>query len=596
MGWGLRVLGLLLGQGLGHAEQRLCLRDGANRLPGGRHQMGMAYLDSTDLLLFAGGFFDQEGYLTDRLDVMHGIGEGSGPKADNLSMARTDVATEVTRSALYLAGGCGSKGNAGKPLPVQACWPTDTVDIYAVVPKKGPVQLKQTAGYKLCEDKYAATAAVFYTGSGDEGQQWAPTPHVMIAGGIVPAEAPGEGPHMYKATDTVDIIREDSIGPDGSVKASFLPVQRLPIPRFGLNSCCFKHKCIMAGGMVNLDGYFSDRVDVWDGRVWAWTAEHALAEARISMASVTVEVKLAEGVSNVAFLAGGMAAGGPSFLIDVYNFDTDRWLPRMSLPSVSGPCSAVLLARDLALFTSHDGAVDVFNGSTLCWTSYRMSGSLVGEGIAGRSEEWYFNDEYSRPEGPEPEGVQGVAFIGGGLLPAGAGLSTSVRELRWIDGNLCGEGGQPLTELKKMCGSIQEGDIPGAFAPTNPAQGPAVPAGPPGAKGGKWNTTHRIVLYAIIGTLAVVISYMLSATLILRRVEGFWRLPVGGGACDISCRAIRKMLRSIKATITGQQHAYKSIDEKATGSDEKAEEIDNIEAVDHGKLFAAHAITAASYR
>ncbi len=57
---------------------------------------------------------------------------------------------------------------------------------------------------------------VFFTGVVDEtdSDQWPPTAHVLVAGGIVPTGDPqlggaGGGVQQYTATATVDILRED---------------------------------------------------------------------------------------------------------------------------------------------------------------------------------------------------------------------------------------------------------------------------------------------------------------------------------------------------------------------------------------------------
>jgi hypothetical protein len=49
---------------------------------------------------------------------------------------------------------------------------------------------------------------------------------------------------------------QEAVKRDGHVRISSLPVQRLPQPRFDMSSCCWKHTCVFAGGLVNLDGYF----------------------------------------------------------------------------------------------------------------------------------------------------------------------------------------------------------------------------------------------------------------------------------------------------------------------------------------------------
>jgi hypothetical protein len=49
-----------------------------------------------------------------------------------------------------------------------------------------------------------------------------------------------------------------------------------------------------------------------------------------------------------------------------------RWLPPMSLPTVRGRCQGVTLGVDAAMFVADTGEADVFNSTTLCWTSYKV--------------------------------------------------------------------------------------------------------------------------------------------------------------------------------------------------------------------------------
>jgi 3D (Asp-Asp-Asp) domain-containing protein len=61
--------------------------------------------------------------------------------------------------------------------------------------------------------QYAATTGVFWTGTDDSGSNsdspWATTPHVIVAGGIVHVNS-SDTSGLYKATDTIDILREVS--------------------------------------------------------------------------------------------------------------------------------------------------------------------------------------------------------------------------------------------------------------------------------------------------------------------------------------------------------------------------------------------------
>jgi 3D (Asp-Asp-Asp) domain-containing protein len=65
----------------------------------------------------------------------------------------------------------------------------------------------------VCFEQYAATTGVFWTGTDDSGTNsespWATTPHVIVAGGIVHVNS-SDTSGLYKATDTIDILREVS--------------------------------------------------------------------------------------------------------------------------------------------------------------------------------------------------------------------------------------------------------------------------------------------------------------------------------------------------------------------------------------------------
>ncbi|CAM9866959.1 unnamed protein product, partial [Choristocarpus tenellus] len=117
---------------------------------------------------------------------------------------------------------------------------------------------------RLNEPKYATSVGVFWTGGKDTSDNWSPTPHVLVAGGIIALGDPGQ----YTSTATVDILREEGVDPvSGKVSVTALPVQWIPNPpRFEMATCCFKHSCVLAGGRTSLgDIYHSDRADVWDG-------------------------------------------------------------------------------------------------------------------------------------------------------------------------------------------------------------------------------------------------------------------------------------------------------------------------------------------
>ncbi|CAN0250085.1 unnamed protein product, partial [Discosporangium mesarthrocarpum] len=118
-----------------------------------------------------------------------------------------------------------------------------------------------------------------------------------------------------------------------------LPVQRIPNPpRFEMTSCCFKHQCAVAGGRTSLgQSYHSDRVDVWDGRSWSFASwgEHTLSEGRRAMGAAVLEVTLGEGNQRaVGMFVGGLSNNGLSQMVDVFDFQAGRVLPRMLAPTV----------------------------------------------------------------------------------------------------------------------------------------------------------------------------------------------------------------------------------------------------------------------
>lgn len=45
---------------------------------------------------------------------------------------------------------------------------------------------------------------------------------------------------------------------------------------------------------------------------------------------------------------------------------------------LSGPTQGVSISRQAAAFVSEDGHIDIFNGRTLCWTSYKVGGAATG--------------------------------------------------------------------------------------------------------------------------------------------------------------------------------------------------------------------------
>ncbi|CAN0152531.1 unnamed protein product, partial [Ectocarpus sp. 12 AP-2014] len=365
----------------------------------------------------------------------------------SLGVARTDMGAGGTSSAVFFAGGCGMEdvgddnqpetqssgptivqGGGGEfgggvavevppgadpdvPLLLKNCQATDAVDVFLVgnggggggdgaQGGKGKLSLLPPDAVRLCEPKYAATVGVFFTGSPDEGDPsaWAPTAHVLVAGGIIPTGG-GEGGGQYTATSTVDIFRHDGIDEaTGEAKVATLPVPRLPNPpRFEMTSCCFKHQCVFAGGRVSMGeggaGFNSDRAEVWDGSTWSFATwgEHTLSEPRHLMGSAVIEISTGSEKRTVGMFAGGVSNTGDSSMVDLFDFDERRVLPRIDAPTVRGPTQGVSFSREVAAFVGATGKIDVFDGRTLCWISYEADGFFPGTTVVGRSPSWFFD-------------------------------------------------------------------------------------------------------------------------------------------------------------------------------------------------------------
>jgi len=64
-------------------------------------------------------------------------------------------------------------------------------------------------------------------------------------------------------------------------------------------------------------------------------------------------------------------------------------------------------------------------------------------------------------------------------------------------------------------------------------------------------TADKVALYMVIGVLALLVSYMTSAILIIRYTEGIWRLPLGASSCRSFWQTSSQLCRSACA-VTAQ--------------------------------------------
>jgi len=225
------------------------------------------------------------------------------------------MASTVTNMAVYFAGGCGTDKatSENKEIVVTNCVPSDAIDIYArnitATRNEGPLELTRTSNYKLSEPKYSAAAGVFWTNqdskmSFDIDASWGDTPGIIFAGGIVEA-----GAGLYKATDSVDVLKEESVDSEGIVGAQNLITSNLVQSRFDMSSCCYKHICVFAGGQLSLAGYYSDRIDIWDGHSMSWSNNDRLSEARFGMGTALLKTPLNNGKNTMLGFFRGRLGG-----------------------------------------------------------------------------------------------------------------------------------------------------------------------------------------------------------------------------------------------------------------------------------------------
>jgi hypothetical protein len=218
-------------------------------------------------------------------------------------------------------------------------------------------------------------------------------------------------------------------------------------------------------------------VDVWSGQTWSWIAEHSLAEPRYGIGAVTLEVELWEGRRPVALFAGGAGPGGSdSVKVDMYDYVAQRWLPIMELPTVRGPTRALHLGSDAALFLSDNGEMDVFNGTSLCWISFKMEGASHASEAVGYPGQWFLNyTADSAPHGTTGR-IAAVAYVAGGYAPSGASTTMSY-VFTWERGSDCTSADAvSLTSVSHTCGVMGAGNVMGGFSD---AWDPMQPRGAP---------------------------------------------------------------------------------------------------------------------
>jgi hypothetical protein len=196
-------------------------------LSAGRQGQSGSVLPWDAAVVFAGGITasgEGDGVLDSTVDAYTGFVDAvpTHHVVENMSMAKTGMASASTNQAAYFAGGCFS---AGEEPMVSQCEPTDVLDVYSIRGSGKHQKVVWTRGVKLSEPKYAAGIGVMWTGKKDDGPQWADTPHILVAGGIV-ASSWGEG--LFRASETVDIVREEYKRTDGTMEVSDVSSHSLP--------------------------------------------------------------------------------------------------------------------------------------------------------------------------------------------------------------------------------------------------------------------------------------------------------------------------------------------------------------------------------
>ncbi|CAN0097584.1 unnamed protein product, partial [Ectocarpus sp. 6 AP-2014] len=111
-------------------------------------------------------------------------------------------------------------------------------------------------------------------------------------------------------------------------------------------------------------------------------------------------------------------------------------------------------------------------------------------------------------------------------------------------------GGKSLHQLQKVCGLPGPDGSIQAFTPHDEEEGsyfgdPTTEDPGPSVSGGgsrKWT----VIVYIMAALVGILVSYVTSATLIVRKVEGLWRLPFGGGVFEALCEGAAQCWRGFR--------------------------------------------------
>ncbi|CAM9827914.1 unnamed protein product, partial [Ectocarpus fasciculatus] len=112
-------------------------------------------------------------------------------------------------------------------------------------------------------------------------------------------------------------------------------------------------------------------------------------------------------------------------------------------------------------------------------------------------------------------------------------------------------GGKSLHQLQKVCGLPGPDGSIQAFTPHDDEEEPyfggdAATEDPGASVGGSGSRKWTVVVYIMAALVGILVSYVASATLIVRKVEGLWRLPFGGGVFEALCEGAAQCWRGFR--------------------------------------------------
>jgi len=342
---------------------------------------------------------------------------------------------------------------------------------------------------------------------------------VIVAGGWE-----SEDDRFQWLSDRVHVFGE--IGADESDWGfELLGARQLSVARAHVSTLCTRHACLFAGGCgdppdptksnSNAEDNFFPQVDIFELGKRGWGKTY-LSEPRLGMATILITLHTEEGEAlELGLLAGGLSASGPSRTVDVYDFQGNRLLHPLELPTTSGSeLRAVRMSPSAVAFVSKSvsgqGLVDILDGDSGCWFSTMIPG------------EFAFSDADAD--------VQLTSF---GVATLSAVFGNHLLQGRDVDseGSCESAGGVELTITQGQCVNWGEGMPNSTFQVQDKVHFPVLKQSGnlydelEGDMSDNLFSPDRLVLYVLFASTALAVSYIISSLIIIRYTEGVWRIP-----------------------------------------------------------------------